>query len=472
MRLSLRSAGAGAALLCALLPTAAGARAPLQSLFGTWRGSLNGAVPLVLHMKSSADGSPRATLDSPTQGAMGLEFTEFGFDGDTLKLKLGAVAAGYRAVLSADRSRLEGTWTQGGGNFPLEFSRSADSGQARRPQDPQPPLPYEAREVTVPNAAAQVSLAGTLTVPPGKGPFPAALLVSGSGPPDRDEAVFGHSPFLVWADFLTRAGFAVLRLDDRGVGKSTGSFAAATTEDFASDAHAAVAWLRAQPGVDAGRIGILGHSEGGLIAPMVAATDPKLAWIVLLAGPALRGDSLQILQGERLREWSGAPREVGEREGRVQRRLFDLLHAEPDSGKFHAGATKVLNAYLDSLPPQLQAQLGDRVAFVDGQVRTLNSPWMRWFQAHEPLPVIRRVHCPVRATYGTRDFQVPAPENSAPMQEALRKAGNTASRVMVLDGLNHLLQPAVTGTSAEYGMIEETVAPAAMDAVGAWLKGR
>ncbi len=293
------------------------------------------------------------------------------------------------------------------------------------------------------------------------------MLITGSGPQDRDETLFGHRPFKVLADFLTRRGFAVLRADDRGVGRSTGRFAGATTEDFAGDAEALVDFLMRQPGIDGMRVGLLGHSEGALIAPMVAARDPRVAFIVLLAGPGVRGDSLMLRQGDDMRRAAGFSDSAIALQHRLSAQVLEIIRTEPDTAIAVARARAATRAGLAALPER--AALGDLDRATDEQVRRLSTPWFRWFLAHDPRPVLRQVRCPVLALNGEKDTQVAWEPNLAAIETALREGGDRDVTTRMLPGLNHLFQTADSGSLAEYGRIEETLAPAALEILGEWL---
>ncbi|MCA9489804.1 MAG: alpha/beta fold hydrolase [Myxococcales bacterium] len=390
---------------------------------GAWEGELAaGAAKLRVGFTIADTGSGwTATMQSPDQGAMAIPVSSVAVDGERLTVEVAAVHGRYVGKRHGDT--IEGTWTQGQG-FPLALHRVDAVRENVRPQDPNPPFPYREVAVTFPSETADVTLAGTLTLPAGDGPFPAVALVSGSGPQDRDEALFGHRPFAVLADHLTRAGIAVLRYDDRGVGGSKGTFAGTTTEGFASDATGALRWLDARD--DIGHVGLIGHSEGGLVGPMVARDHPELVHhLVLLAGPAVTGAELLAVQGRRIEEAMG-----------------------------------VTGAELDRLDKERRR----RIAARDGE---LGAPWMAWFLGYDPVPALKAVRCPVLAVQGALDLQVVAEQNVEPMKQAL--AGNADATVTVLPGLNHLLQPAITGNVDEYARIETTMDPVALDAVTSWL---
>jgi uncharacterized protein len=445
--------------------------APLQAQewAGSWRGVLDVPGPtgltLVVHLEA---GDPyTATLDSPAQGAMGIPVQEVEIEGDRITLRLPGIGAHYEGV-RVGPDRIEGAWTQGGATFSLDLERTEEgSALPPRPQEPIPPFPYQVEEVVFPNEGAGIRLAGTLTHPTDGGPFAAAILITGSGPQDRDEALMGHRPFLVLADHLTRAGIAVLRVDDRGVAESEGDFASATSRDFATDVEAALDFLLDHPAIDPTRIGLIGHSEGGLIAPMVANARDEVAYIVLLAGPGLAGHELLGLQGRAILEAGGVPPELVEISARLQRELFD--HALADGDDFDA----ILSEFLAEISTEERAQLGipagSEEAWKAAQASAIRTPWMREFLRHDPRDDLERVQVPVLALIGSLDLQVPPAENLAEIEAALARAGNEEVTLMELPGLNHLFQTATTGHPSEYASIEETLAPEALDAISSWL---
>jgi hypothetical protein len=283
------------------------------------------------------------------------------------------------------------------------------------------------------------------------------VLVTGSGPQNRDEELMGHKPFLVLADYLTRRGIAVLRYDDRGVGRSTGRFATATTADFASDAWAAWQTLSARPDINAKRIGLLGHSEGGLIAPMLAAAHPEIAFVVMLAGPGVTGEQIMLKQAEAIGKASGAPEAAVAANTDLQKQVFAILREETS---------------MDRIAERIGAiPTGSKEASA-ALVKQSVSPWMRYFALYDPAPALAKVRCPVLAITGELDLQVLPAQNLPAIRAALKQGGNTDHTVLELPGLNHLLQPAKTGLPAEYAQIETTMAPAALDMITAWIQKR
>ena len=441
-----------------LLPAALAAQSSTQAslsqkVVGDWLGSLDlGAarLRLVVHLTATAEGLT-ATLDSPDQNANGLPVTSATLDGATLDgatldgatltLVLKNLGATYSGQVSADRAEIVGTFTQGGRPLPLTLKPLKDMASLRRnrPQNPVKPYPYREEEVTYENKAAGFRLAATLTIPPGKGPFPAVVLITGSGPQDRDETILDHRPFLVLADFLTRRGFAVLRADDRGVAKSGGNFATATTSDFATDAEAGLAYLRTRAEADPKKLGLIGHSEGGIIAPIVAARDPGVAFIVLLAGSAVRGDELLVAQVTAMAVARGATQEQAAAVAKQEREVIQLVQSPAPDSEIPAPA------------------------------KPMRSPWFREFLAYDPAPALRKVQCPVLALNGSKDTQVPPGQNLPAIRKALEEGGNKRFETAELPGLNHLFQTAKTGSPTEYGDIEETLAPAALRKVADWL---
>ena len=429
---------------------------------GTWSGELDvGAVQLrlVLHVERGEEGYT-AAMDSPDQGAFGIEASGVTTTGDSLIVEFADIAGQYAAAIDAEGARLSGTWSQAGQVFPLVLERG-EPGQVHRPQNPEAPFPYGEEEVRFAGGSDGVELAGTLTLPATEGPHPAAILISGSGPQDRNEEIFQHKPFLVLADYLTRRGIAVLRYDDRGVAESTGEFTAATTHDFAADAEAALAYLRGRADIEPGAIGLIGHSEGGLVAPLVASRV-EVGWIVTIAGPGLPGDSVLALQVDALNEAAGMPAAQRAAASSLQRRLMNIVVSDRDP----VSAQEEIAGLLRAEAPGLTEERART------QAMALTSPWMRGFLRHDPRPVLREVTVPVLAVNGGSDLQVLPGPNLAAIESALTEAGNEDFMTVELEGLNHLLQTSDTGLVTEYGRIEETIAPIALQTIGDWIVER
>jgi pimeloyl-ACP methyl ester carboxylesterase len=447
-------------LLALCVPLTAQPKSPAPSIEGTWQGAVevNGiSLRLAFHISRTPKGLS-ATMDSIDQGAKGIPVSSVSMQGDGVVIDMPNIKGSFKGKLSADAATIDGQWSQPAGRFPLQLKRTANDAvaEARRPQNPVKPFPYGEEDVTFPNPGAAIQLAGTLTRPSGKGPFTSVVLITGSGPQNRDEEVFGHRPFLVLSDYLTRRGIAVLRVDDRGVAKSGGNFAAATTADFATDVESAVAYLKSRAEVDPHRIGLIGHSEGAVIAPMIASRNPDIAFIVMLAGFAVPGSELIPEQVRMLVLAAGKSPAVARQGAAEESALLQLIVTEKDPVQLQ----KKLEEKLSSIMPEEQ---------VGPAIETLTSPWYRYFLTYDPAPALRQVKCPVLALNGSLDRQV-APEQSRDIRAALQQGGNQHFETLEMPGLNHLFQTARTGGPEEYSVIEETIAPEVLQKVASWIE--
>jgi len=456
------------ALSIASMACAALAQTAPRTPEGHWEGTIQGTVRVIVHVERSGSGL-KGTLDSPDQGAMGLPIDTLLFAGDTLRFTMSSIRGEYAGAMNQDGTKIEGRWRQGGYTLPLALARRDQIVAPRRPQEPARPYPYAEDTVRVLNHGAGLSLAGTLTTPTGKGPFPCAILITGSGPEDRDETVFGHKPFLVLADHLTRHGVAVLRMDDRGVGGSSGRFSLATSEDFASDIAAAVDFVKTRRGIDPRHIGLIGHSEGGLVGPMVAVKSKSVAFVVMLAGPGVPGDSVLVLQVERMARAEGSDAASAAADRRLQAGIISAVGAGPDSAAVTANVRRLIRARIASLSEEERKNVAHPDSIADQELRGLNTPWMRFFIRYDPRPTLRQLRCPVLALNGSKDVQVAPQENLTAIEAALHDGKNPDYKVKELIGLNHLFQRAPTGALSEYVKIEETMAPAALDEVTQWI---
>jgi pimeloyl-ACP methyl ester carboxylesterase len=429
---------------------------------GAWLGTIDtgaGKLRVVFHIINTEDGLI-ATLDSLDQGVKGIPATA-ARDGASLKVDVKSVGGVFDGKISSDLSTVEGTWTQGGSAMTLTLKRVKDASELappRRPQNPVKPYPYKEEDVAFDNKGAGITLAATITEPeaPAKGPFPAVVLITGSGKHDRDESIMGHKPFLVLADYLTRKGIVVLRADKRGCGKSTGDYGAATIADFATDADAAVAYLKTRPEVDPHRIGLIGHSEGGIVAPMAAARNPDVAFIVMMAGPGVRGDEILVAQGILISEAEGKSHEEAEKNGAEEREVLTLVEHEKDDA---------------ALEKELREKLAGKAseAQIGAQIKEVMTPWFRDFIVYDPAVTLRKVTCPVLALIGEKDLQVPPKQNLPVIRKTLAESGNKNYEVDELPGLNHLFQTAKTGGVGEYSGIEETISPVALEKISGWI---
>ena len=457
------------ALLVALAVPSAAAQSPVV---GSWTGEIVGAGLAVAFHVTEADGALSSTFDVPAQGALGVPTGETTFHADTLTVTLPAVGGRYRGAL-ADGT-ITGTWSQGGASFPLVLERGKAAAPpappdppdpSERADAPRPPFPYRDEAVAVPSVDG-VTLAGTLTVPDGAGPFPGVVLVSGSGPQNRDAEVFGHRLFHVLADRLARRGIAVLRYDDRGVAESTGDYGAATTADLALDAQAVTEYLAGRPEV--ATAGIVGHSEGGVIAPLVANASDDVGFVVLLAGAAVPGRD--VLAYQLTRDVAGVSDAARTAFADAVGRALDEV-STGNAADAADRARAALRTETAPLPEADREALAPYVTAVERVVAGLAGPWERYFIGYDPAPALRSLDVPALAVFGGLDRQVRADDNVPAMRAALADAPD-GSDVVVFDGMNHLFQPTETGSPAEYGQINTSYDPAVVDLVADWVLGQ
>jgi pimeloyl-ACP methyl ester carboxylesterase len=455
-------------------PAKVAVKAIPHELEGIWEGKLkvNGGIELRLALKveKGKDGALKAALASPDQGANNIPISSISLKEDTLTFESKIIGAKFSGKKDKEGTFFEGEFNQMGAKLPLKLKKTDKISEALRPQTPKPPFPYRSEEVSYENKAGNVKLAGTLTIPQGDGPFSAVVMITGSGAQDRDESILGHKPFLVIADYLTRRGVAVLRLDDRGVGGSTGRISTSTSDDFAGDALAGVAFLKGRKEINPAKIGMIGHSEGGIIAPIAATRSTDVAFIVLMAGTGLPGDKILEAQGQLILKASGASDAHLKFQRDAQQRLIAIIADEKDEKAAEAKLSAELKRIFDALPESEKKAAGEGAAALsEAAVGGFNNAWFRSFLRFDPRTTLRNVHCPVLALNGEKDLQVPAKENLAEIEKAVRAGGNCNVKTIEFKGLNHLFQPCKTGAPSEYAAIETTIAPEALQAMGDWI---
>jgi uncharacterized protein len=437
---------------------------------GNWLGSLRVSsisLRIVLKISKVEKEFYKAVLNSPDQTDKDIPVDQVFVSGDSIKLFVNMIGGSYKGKLID--TLLDGIWSQGGRDFPLSFVRTEKIVELNRPQNPKKPYPYKEEEVTILNKNAGVTLAGTFTFP-GKGEsFPVVVLITGSGPQDRDEAILGHRPFLVLSDYLTRHGIAVLRCDDRGIGKSTGNYSSATTKDFATDVLACVEYLKTRKEVDIKHIGLIGHSEGGIIAPMVANQTKDVSFIVMMAGTGINGEKVLELQTKLIAKADGVPDEDINKMIDINTKLYKIAMQEKDSAKASEKMHKVLDELYSTLSDSEKNSPGNSKERLYKQANSLLSPWFRFFLSYDPKGSLSKLKIPVLAIDGENDLQVPPKENLAAIESALKKAGNKNYKVMEIPKLNHLFQTSETGSPNEYNKIEETMAPIALSTISDWI---
>ncbi len=441
-----------------------------QDISGNWGGSIeldNRTIDFVFHIDKDTSGYT-SIIDIPSQRMKGIKPLQTLFNSDSLIIDLSNVGMQYKGKFNKKENTISGKMIEGAANFTLNLSKNnipANSTIVKRPQEPIRPFPYYEEEVSFSNTKSEITLSGTFTRPKEKGIYPTVILISGSGPQDRDETFSEHKPFLVLADYLTRKGIAVLRYDDRGFGKSTGNHSLATTYDFATDAMSAVDYLKTRNDVDAEKIGLIGHSEGGIIAPLVAA-DKDITFIISLAGTGISGTELSVMQSISMRGFPVPDENAYEK---AVRDAIELIKQDKD---------------IDSIRSELRLHYGNTIGpilkdigvpetrvteVINGLVRMRTTKWMRYFYSYNPADAYEKVRCPVLSLNGSLDTQVESKINQEGLEKALTKGGNPDFEIVELEGLNHLFQNASTGKMDEYSKIEETFSPKALALISNWI---
>jgi hypothetical protein len=426
---------------------------------GYWKGQIDlggQQLEMAFNIKAAGNGFS-ATLDVPAQGTFDVPVDKTVFQDNHLQLTLSAMGASYSGTLKGEV--IEGEFTQHGMAFPLNLARGEKEAPKARPQDPQPPFNYRAEEVTFTNKKEGNTLAGTLTIPEGDGPFPALVLVSGSGQQNRDEELMNHRPFWVIADYLSRRGVAVLRYDDRGMGGSKGEVLNATSLDFSYDAEAAFDYLLNRKEINASLVGILGHSEGGIINFMVAERRPEVAFLVSLAGPAVNGIEVLKEQQAAILRVQGMTEEMVKFSGNANAQMFDIIEASNDREE------------ADTLLRQLLKGWGYNEELTEQTVGQMASPWMYYFLKYDPTEAIVKTTCPALLLNGSKDLQVIASQNLPAYERIIAEHGKTNLTLREMPDLNHLFQHCETGSPTEYVTIEETISPEVLEAIVEFVKG-
>ncbi|MGB4837968.1 MAG: alpha/beta hydrolase [Saprospiraceae bacterium] len=442
-----------------------------QDITGQWNGLLKvqGIQLRLVFNVSKSDNGFSSTMDSPDQGAKDIPVTKTTFENSKIKFEVANAMIEYNGELKGDE--IIGTFKQGGQEFSMNLSRKAiEKKEIIRPQEPTKPYPYYSEDVTFQNSKANIYLSGTLTLPEKEGNFPVVILISGSGPQNRDEELLGHKPFLIISDYLTKNGIGVLRYDDRGVGASKGKFENATSADFATDVESAIAYLKTRKEVDKKKIGLIGHSEGGLIAPLVAIESKDVAFIVLLAGPGIQGDQILLLQMKLIGKASGANDKYLRKIEKTNRKAFDMVNKSTSIEQLNIDLTDYLLQDLKENPSDEKPKGMSNEDFIKLQVQQIASPWMQYFIQYDPAPTLEKVTCPVLALNGEKDLQVPPKENLEAIHKALTKGGNKNVTTNELANLNHLFQECQTGAPAEYATIEQTFSPTTLTLILNWIK--
>jgi len=444
----------------------------IKTVAGSWLGKMEVSsisLRIVFNLSVTEKDSVTATLDSPDQGAKDIKIGPVKIDNENIKISAPILLGEYAGTIKND-TLIEGTWTQRGNTLPLNLTKLRKAFTINRPQEPKPPFTYTSEDVRFTNEKASIDLAGTLTVPQGEGSFPAVILITGSGSQNRNEELMGHKPFWVIADYLSRNGIAVLRYDDRGVGQSQGTPVNATSADFASDAEAAFLYLRTRKVINAKSIGLAGHSEGGLIAPMVSSANPEIAFVISLAGTGVPGEQILNRQNTDISLISGADKAEVKKAVSTNKKLFAVLKKETDN--------KIAEAKIAEVYKKVLVKEKKSPEDIDKALKQLNASlnpvaynWMRYFIITDPADFWKNVKCPVLALNGEKDLQVAADVNLPAIGKALKSGGNPKVKTMKLPELNHLFQHCKTGLPSEYGEIEETISPEVLKIMSDWIHG-
>lgn len=438
-----------------------------------WEGKL-GDIRLILRLSTdSVTKQNVAVFDSPDQGAIGLKVSELKMTKDSVIAFSAQIGGGFYGAFNSDRTALAGEWKQGGA-LPLVLKRVDKEAEVKRPQMPQAPFPYKEERVIYHNPDKSIQYGATLTLPDTNKQVPAVILITGSGQQDRDETLFGHKPFWVIADYLSRNGIAVLRVDDRGVGETTGDVMSATSLDFAGDVLIGMDYLKAHKGIDNKKIGLIGHSEGGIIAPLIAVKSKDVAFIVSLAGVGIKGRELMAMQLKNNYKQLGLNEEEIARFDSMLNMLFDLSVEYPDNEQLKPVFAKKMTQWLRSQPEPFLAKLGytgpEANSNIDEFAVRFFLPWMRYFLKYDPATTLTKIKIPVLALNGEKDVQVSAQENLTGFKNLLTQAGNKNFKVMAIPELNHLFQHAKTGKVNEYAIIEETISPEVLSIMKNWIR--
>ncbi|NVN96361.1 MAG: alpha/beta hydrolase [Bacteroidetes bacterium] len=441
-----------------------------QFLIGNWMGNIEfqgKKLALVFRVKFLENDSVIAFMDSPDQGAKDIKVSKIKVKNDSVFIRVKSLGVSISGILNSTDSTISGIFRQSILNCPITLKKIDKIPEINRPQEPKPPFAYTIDTIRFENSIDKIALAGTLTTPKTSGKFPAVVLITGSGPQNRDEELMGHKPFLVIADYLTRNGIAVLRYDDRGIAKSKGDFASATSYDFANDAEAAVNYLKTLNNIYTNKIGLIGHSEGGMIAPLIASRNKSVGFIVLLAGPGLSGEEILIKQSALIARASKESEEDIADAMKLNKMIYKIINKEKDNSIATKKIRKVYDKHskASSTEEKLKAEMQR-----DAMIQQILTPWFRTFLSFDPKKYLTNTHCAVLALNGGNDLQVPPDEDLAAIEKYLKKAGNKHYMIKKLPNLNHLFQTCKTGSPDEYAKIEETFSPDALLIVKEWIK--
>jgi uncharacterized protein len=464
------------------------AKSETNEVIGIWQGTLtagSSTLKIVFRISKDSQNLLKAAIDSPNQRLSNAPVDKIELKGGKLILNMECFHSVYEGTIEGNR--INGEWRQNGKVYPLDMEKVEKAKKAkiskepekaevkentpeiRRPQEPAKPYPYIEQNIEFENKSAGIKLAGTLTIPKSKTPVAVVVLVSGTGPQDRDESVFGHKPFLVLADYHIRKGIAVLRADDRGTGGSGGDYSKANLDDFAADVLSAVEYLKTHKEIDPKRIGVIGHSEGGFVAAKAAVLSEDIAFVVMMAGTGLPGEKVLYRQAEEIASAEGADEKAITEACEMQKSLFAVLKRETDDTAIEREIRFLIENEVAKLKDSDKKAFEAMRPAIEAQMKQIMLPSTRQFVMEDPKPVLMKLKCPVLAICGEKDLQISSEENLPAIEQALKDGGNTNYTIKEMPCLNHLFQVAKTGSPSEYATIEETISPAALKTIGDWI---
>lgn len=443
-------------------------------LEGNWLTALpvSGVEMRLVFKIAKSENGYTAKFDSVDQGFKDLPIDSVALDGNQMSFSAAQFGMTFQGILNEAGDEITGRFRQRSAETTMVFKRITEIPTISRPQDPKKPYPYDEEEVSYRNEKDNIKIAGTFTVPRGGGRHPAVLLITGSGAQDRDETTSGHRPFLVLADHLTRNGIAVLRVDDRGVGGTDTGSPSATSENYAEDVLAGVGYLKTRKEIDPRNIGLLGHSEGGMIAPMVAVRSNDVSFIVLLAGLGQRGEDVIYTQSELIQKAGGTNAETISHSVALAKRINAIVKSETDSKRIEQRIVEDIAAYAATVTDAQKKSFEPVQATAKAYLAMYKMPWFRYFIMFDPVPILNKVRVPVLALNGELDLQVAWKENLDLISAGLKAGKNNDVTIKAFPGLNHLFQTGKTGLPSEYAQIEETISPKVLSTVSDWIVSR
>ncbi len=445
-----------------------------EKLLGKWSGFLKTpSKQLVIYadIKKNDDNNIELKISSPKQNKFSVPTDSLIVEDNNLSFSIPKYKIHYKGKINLDSSKISGIWNQDNFTSKLVFYRPDEILRTNHPQHPFKPYAYNSDSIYFTNSDG-IKLAGTLTYPKSediKKKYTSILLINGLGKHDRDETMYGHKPFLVLADFFTKKGYAVLRVDDRGVAESGGNFDEATTKDFTNDMIAAYQFLKSKSFVDTNKIGLLGFNEGGLIASNIAAKEKNIRFLILLSTPGLTGKEILLTQTVDIQEKSGIPDEVIKRDIKINKKILNIIETKKDSAKAYKKLKKLYSDFRETLPPEDLVKKKYSVQSFKNQLKFMLSPWFGYYLTYNPKVTFKKIRTSVLVIFGGKDVQVNPEKNERAIKDALVESGNKNVKSIVFPHLNHLLQKCQTGLPNEYSKISETISPEVLDSIDNWL---